>query len=301
MNSYNKEAIFHLPGLFRLTKIYEILLDGYVNHPEMFKDNVKIGSIYGSPTCIWNGGRVMVNCSYPKEQLELIRNFTEHYGIPARFTFTNCLLEEKHTYDTYGNLILRIFNTGHNEIICNKEVLENYIRENYGDRYKYISSTTKRLTNTEAQDKEIDKDYYLIVLDYDHNKDFDYLKSIKNKEKCELLCNPICGAKCAFRSKHYEQISQAQLEFSEDSSKPPCSYVQNDTLWTAMKQKNFISPEDINDIYLPMGFSNFKLEGRTASPLDLIETLIYYLIKEEYKNEVRTYLQMAVLAPQINR
>lgn len=295
MDSYNKEAIFHLPGLFRLTKIYEILLDGYTRHPEMFKDNVKIGSIYGSPTCIWNGGRVIVNCTYPKEQLELIRDFADHYNIPARFTFTNCLLEEKHTYDTYGNLILELFNTGNNEIICNTEVLENYIRNKYGDRYKYISSTTKRLTDKEAQDKEINKDYYLIVLDYDHNKDFEYLKSITNKEKCELLCNPICGAKCAHRVQHYKDISKSQLEYSEHNSAPPCSYVQTDTLWASMKQKNFISVEEINDIYMPMGFNNFKLEGRTASPLNLIEVLLYYLIKEEYKDEVRSYLQLAVL------
>lgn len=52
MDSYNKEVIFHLPGLFRLTKIYEMLLRGYEENPGVFKDNVKIGSIYGSPTVI---------------------------------------------------------------------------------------------------------------------------------------------------------------------------------------------------------------------------------------------------------
>jgi hypothetical protein len=62
----------------------------------------------------------------------------------------------------------------------------------------------------------------------------------------------------------------------------------------SMKQANFISVEDINNIYSPMGFSNFKLEGRTAHPLDLIEVLLYYLIKEEYKTEVRSHLQSTV-------
>ena len=293
MNSYNKEAIFHLPGLFRFTKLYEVLLAGYTQHRDMFKDNVKIGSIYGSPTVIWNGGRVIMNCLYSKAQLEMIRNFTEHYNIPARFTFTNCLLEEKHLHDTYGNLVLDIFNTGKNEIICNSELLENYIRKNYGDNYKYISSTTKRLTDSSKQDEELKKDYYLVVLDYDHNKDYDYLKNIENKDKCELLCNPICTAKCRLRSQHYEDISRYQLTF-DDGGKPPCSYVKVDTLWAAMKQANFISPEDINETYLPMGFSNFKLEGRTAHPLDFIETLLYYLIKDEYHTEVRSYMQSAL-------
>lgn len=294
MDSYNKEVVFHLPGLFRLTKIYEMLLSVYNENPDIFKDNVKIGSIYGSPTVIWNGGRIIINCLYPKEQLELIRDFVEHYHIPARFTFTNCLLEEKHLHDTYGNLILDIYNTGHNEIICNSEILENYIREKYGDRYKYISSTTKRLTNKEEQTKEVNKDYYLTVLDYDYNKDFEYLQSIENKDKCELLCNPICVAHCPYRVKHYQEISKHQLEFSDTDGTPPCTVVKTDTLWTSMKQANFISVEDINNIYSPMGFSNFKLEGRTAHPLDLIEVLLYYLIKDKYKAEVRSYLQSTI-------
>jgi hypothetical protein len=294
MDSYNKEVVFHLPGLFRLTKIYEMLLNGYKNHPETFKDNVKIGSIYGSPTVIWNGGRLIVNCLYPKEQLELIRDFVEHYQVPARFTFTNCLLEEKHLHDTYGNLVLDIYNTGNNEIICNSEILENYIREKYGDRYKYISSTTKRLTDKNDQTKEVEKDYHLIVLDYDYNKDFEYLQSIENKDKCELLCNPICVAKCPHRVKHYQDISKRQLEFDDTDGIPPCSVVKTDTLWMSMKQANFISVEDINNIYSPMGFSNFKLEGRTAHPLDLIEVLLYYLIKDEYKAEIRSYLQSTI-------
>ena len=46
--------------------------------------------------------------------------------------------------------------------------------------------------------KELKKDYHLVVLDYDHNKDFEYLQSIENKEKCELLVNPVCKAKCPF-------------------------------------------------------------------------------------------------------
>ena len=55
-----------------------------------------------------------------------------------------------------------------------------------------------------------------------------------------------------------------------------------------------ISIEDIENIYLPMDFTNFKLEGRTTHPLDLIEILLYYLIKEEYQPEVRDLLQISI-------
>ena len=225
MNSYNKEINFHLPGLFRHIKLYDKLIQLFIDKTYMFKDNVNIGSIYGSPTVIWNGGRLTANYLLPKKQLEFIKNLMQNYNIPVRFTFTNCLLEEQHLLDTYGNLILDIYNTGMNEIICNSELLENYIRQRFGNNYKYISSTTKRLTNIVDQNKELQKNYHLIVLDYDHNKNYEYLQSIQQKEKCELLCNPICESQCQLRFQHYQNISYSQLNF-DNYSTPPCNFVK---------------------------------------------------------------------------
>ena len=293
MNSYNKETIFYLPGLFKFTNLYEALLRKYTENYYVFKDNVYIGAIYGSPTAIWNGGRFSSNLLLNYTQLTTVKNMMSNYKIPVRFTFTNCLLEEKHLNDTYCNLILKIFNTGNNEIICNSQVLEDYLRNTYGNQYKYISSTTKRLLDTELQTEEINKDYFLTVLDYDHNKNFEYLHSIKNKNKCELLVNPVCYPKCPYRAAHYRSISKSQLEYSAEDLMV-CKFNGRDCLWHAMKLENFISIEDINNIYLPMGYYHFKLEGRAAQPLDVIEILLYYLIKEEYQNEVRSYLQEAI-------
>ncbi len=287
---YNQKAIFHLPGLFSHFDLYLEILHNYQVNPDMFKENVVIGSIYDSPPCIWNGGRLVLGYQLKKDELENVKNAMEAYGIPVRFTFTNCLLEEQHTYDTYGNLILKIFNNGNNEIICNTEVLEHYIREKYGNDYKYISSTTKRLGKDKSKQlEELEKDYHLIVLDYDYNKNFDFLNSIQNKEQCEILCNAVCPANCPYRAHHYKQISQFQLDF-DDNVPDWCQYHTQDALFVSKEQESFISPEDINDIYLPMGFNNFKLEGRTTTNAELIEILLYYLIKEEYQSEVRYYL-----------
>lgn len=293
MNSYKKTAIFHLPGIFRYSSIYQLLLRNYREHPETFKDNVVIGSVYGSPAAIWNGGRLMLHSHPGRSDLEKLRNMMENFNIPLRFTFTNCLLEEKHLYDTYCNLLLDVFNTGKHEIICNSKILEDYIRNKCGCNYKYISSTTKRLLNKDKQKKELEEDYYLVVLDYDYNKDFDFLQSIENKDKCEILCNPVCVANCPIRETHYKNISQCQLDFDEGALMS-CPYSTSDSLWRASTQKNYISPEDINN-YLDLGFSNFKLEGRAMTPLNLIEVLIAYLIKDEYQTEVRTHLQSLIM------
>lgn len=291
MDSYNKKTIFHLPGLFRFINGYRVLFEEIQQNLDILKENVIIGSVYGSPACIWNGGR-FIAVGADKGELENVKNIMLKYNIPARLTFTNCLLEEKHTYDTTGNLLLEIFDTGSNEILCNTAVLEKYIRNNYGNHYKYISSTTKRLNNQEEQLTEIDKDYYLVVLDYDYNKDIQFLQTIQEKDKCEILCNPVCKPNCPLRIKHYQEISKAQLENDcrtlfncEDSYK---------WLWEVKKESStFISVEEINNIYLSMGFCNFKLEGRTANKLDWVEIILYYLIKEEYKEELRAKLQIA--------
>ena len=286
----NQKIYFHLPGMFIYHKAYRVLLSLLKQRPEIMRKNIIIKSVYGSPNCIWNGGRIIHGYS-TKELLEEIRDFMAAMEIPVRFTFTNPLIEEKHLYDTYGNLILEIFNTGKNEILCNSEILEKYIRKNYN--YNYISSTTKRLNLKQHQNQELQKkEYDLIVLDYDHNKDFVYLRNIEDKKRCELLCNPVCKPKCEHRKEHYDNIGYCQLNYSElilaceDSMKP---------FYEAQKGKNFISNADINNIYVPMGYQNFKLEGRTSPPMDWIEIIIYYLIKEEYKPEVRYILQEVLL------
>lgn len=55
----------------------------------------------------------------------------------------------------------------------------------------------------------------------------------------------------------------------------------------AMKNPGFISVEDIQKIYLPMGFSNYKIEGRGLGSALVLEFLLYYMTKPEYQLQVR--------------
>jgi len=288
---YKGKTIFHLPGIFEFPRLYQYLLNIITERPELLRRNVKIGSVYGSPgAAIWNGGR-FVDGMMTKQELTEIKLFMEEKQIPVRFTFTNCLIEEEHLNDTYCHNILTIFVNGNNEIICNSPLLEEALRKRYMNFYKFISSTTKRLQDKQEQLDEIEKDYYLVVLDYDHNYDDIFLKQIKNKDKCEILCNPVCRPNCPNRARHYENISYCQLNNAPDELMKCDDSCK--TFAQARKNENFISIERINEL-LELGFSNFKLEGRTAHPLDLIEILLYYLIKEEYQPELRIELQKVV-------
>lgn len=290
MNSYKSQAIFHLPALFEQFNFVKIFIDFINQNPQYLKDNVKIGSLYGSPTCIWNGGRGVFGVNLVKSELIMVRDFCEENNIPARFTFTNHILQPHHIYDERGNQILKIFNTGHNEIICNSNFLEQYIRTNYGNNYKYISSTTKRLNKIEQQNEELEKDYYLVVLDYDYNNNFEYLSSIKHKEKCEILCNPCCVPECPNRKKHYTALAEAQLNLDTDNPYI-CPFDRDILSFYATKDtRTFIKAEDINK-YLDMGFNNFKLEGRSTPVLNILEIYLYYLIKDKFQEKVRVELQ----------
>ena len=112
-----------------------------------------------------------------KQDIEAILKVYNSRGIPARFTWTNALLEEKHLQDPYCNLIMELADNGINQVLVNTPVLEEYIRRKY-PAYRLISSTTKRITGVEGLLEELKKDYYLVVLDYDLNHDKQALNAV---------------------------------------------------------------------------------------------------------------------------
>ena len=54
-----------------------------------------------------------------------------------------------------------------------------------------------------------------------------------------------------------------------------------------MKNPGFIGVSDIRDTYLPMGFSQFKIEGRSLGSALVLEFLLHYMTKPEYQINVR--------------
>ena len=52
-------------------------------------------------------------------------------------------------------------------------------------------------------------------------------------------------------------------------------------------KSGFIGIADIQNTYLPMGFSNFKIEGRGLGSALILEFLLYYLTKPDCQLRVR--------------
>lgn len=279
---------FYLPDFNNFRNINNFTLDLLHTNPEYFYDEVEIGGIYGSfPGSIWNGGR-LVSGSMPYQEIKFLIEKYNHNNIPLRFTFTNSLIEKKHLYDTYCNLIVELANNGKNEIIINSPVLEQYLRKNYPN-FKYILSTTRCERDIDKINKAT-KNYDLVVIDYRDNKNIKFLEAIEDKDKIELLVNSYCDPNCPRRKEHYEAIAELQLNYKAIEPKThsftSCSTYKKQ-FYDILEYPTVITREELYDKYSKMGFQHFKLEGRTMPIQQVIESYLYYMIKPEYINKVR--------------
>lgn len=281
-----KDVYWHLPGLCIHFYLNQVLLNMWKEYPDKFREGYKVGSVYGTfPGAIWNGGRAVLG-TMTKTQMEMVVHTYEKYDAPVRFTWTNSLINEEHITDTYCNLIMRVADNGTSQVLCNSEVLEEYLRKKYPN-FKFISSTTKRIKTLEGIRKELDKDFFMAVLDYDMNHNEEVLKALEPEaSRVEILVDEICYPNCPKRSEHYLTESKQQLEF--DKGKPfPCPNIKSlPTFDLCMKRPAFISNEEITS-YIDRGYVNFKLVGRGLPEELLKDSYLYYLVKEEDREFIK--------------
>ena len=311
-------AQYHLPGLFEFYELYKVFLPLFREHREYFYDWCDIGSVYGAPAdCIWGGGRAGFGDDDARKVLDLMKE----YGISARLTFSNSLLREEHILDKKCNALCKLFEEAgdiqrervsdsnmqnksikdiqennvqpkaiQNGVIVHADLLLDYLKKNYSNLY-FVSSTTKVLINFQDFLKEVKReDFQYVVPDFRLNKSFDRLNTLTQieKDKVEFLCNECCWFGCKDRKRCYETVSRKNL--GENCPEHHCAAPDAEEGYRfskAMKNLGFISTEDIQNVYLPMGFSNFKIEGRGLGSALVLEFLLYYMVKKEYQIHIR--------------
>ena len=284
------KAVYHLPGLFEFYDLYKGFLPLFRGHRDWFHDWCDIGSVYGAPAgCPWDGGRAGFGDAEPAAVAVLMKE----YGISARLTFSNSRLREADLANPACNRLCDLFNKNGSVpsgIILSSDILLDYLQVKYPGFY-FISSTTKVLTEFRQLKEELEKpSFRYVVPDFRLNKAWDRLNSLeeKLKEKVEFLCNEACWFDCPDRKACYENVSRKNL--GEDCADHRCvsPYAQRGYRFSdAMNNPGFIGIQDIQDLYLPNGFSQFKVEGRSLGSAVVLEMLLYYLTKPEYQLRVR--------------
>ena len=288
------KAYYHLPGLFEFYEFYSVFLPLFFEHREYFYDWCDIGSIYGAPAdCLWGGGRV----GFGDNNANDVFNLMNKYNISSRLTFSNSLLRKEHLDDYKCNKLCTLFEKGNvqNGIIIYSDLLLNYIKISYPNYY-FVSSTTKVLLDFDDLLNEVRRtDFKYVVPDFRHNKSFNKLNALSQteKNKIEFLCNECCDFECSNRKACYENVSRKSL--GEDCINHVCcapNAKEGYVFSKAMKNPGFISVDDIVKNYLPMGFSNFKIEGRGLGSALVLEFILYYMTKPEYQLQVREQIYL---------
>ena len=281
---------YHLPGLFEFYELYRVFLPLYRTHCDWFYPWCDIASLYGAPAdCLWGGGRVGGGDVRPQDALAL----AQEYGLSARLTFSNSLLQPTHLADPACNELCRLFaacDAPQSGVIVHSELLLDYLKQAYPNLY-FVSSTTKVLTEfSQLAQETAREDFRYVVPDFRLNKAFDRLSSLPQdqRDKLEFLCNECCWVGCRDRKACYEAVSRRNLGL--DAPEHRCTApdaAQGYRFSHAMESPSFISIEDIQTQYLPQGFTNFKIEGRGLGSAIVLEFLLYYLTKPEYQLRVR--------------
>lgn len=328
-NNNRTLAWFHLPGLFEYYELYARFLPLYRAHRAYFYDWCEIGSIYGAPRdAIWSGGRISDGTAAPEKVLALMRD----YDISARLTFSNSLLQPEHLHDPACNALCRLFSEGaaptqrscdasdpvhrtnpgmaseagspapagaapapENGVIVASDLLVDYLRAHYPKLY-LVSSTTKVLTDFADLRHELARpEFRFVVPDFRLNKAMQPLAELPQeaKDKVEFLCNECCWFGCRDRKACYEAVSRIALGIPDPEHHCAAPHAAEGYRFSkAMENPGFISLDDIRNTYLPMGFSQFKIEGRGLGSALILEFLLYYLTRPEYQIHVREALYL---------
>ncbi|MCR5724312.1 MAG: hypothetical protein K6G80_04405 [Treponema sp.] len=280
-------AHFHLPGLFEFYEFYRVFLPLYRTHREFFYDWGDLASIYGSPQdCLWGGGRTSDGVADAHDVLSLVNEF----GLSPRLTFSNSLIRAEHLSDKKCNTLCALFKHAGAGIIVHSDALLEYLKDKFPEFY-FVSSTTKVLTNFDDFEAELNRDdFKYVVPDFRLNKRFEKLNALSEaqKNKVEFLCNECCDFGCTQRKACYENVSLKNLGGNVADHKCFSQEGAGGYRFSrAMKNPGFISVHDIQEQYLPAGFSNFKIEGRGLGNAILLEFILHYMTKPEHQLEVR--------------
>ena len=279
---------FTLPDFTSGLQINLSLIESWRNNPAMFRDGVRFDSVYGCfPRCKANGGRHHLGLQFPPFRMHATFAALNDAGVKARLTFTNMFIDT-HVLrdDAYVRTILDIASDYDVEIIVYSDEVADYLRQNYP--FKLVLSTTREITDVEALNDALERFDY-VVLNYNLNKDYDFIAQVAHPERLEVMVNEVCAPNCPVRQKHYEHESRDQLNdestlFGEECGRPKVDFTE------LFDGPIVLANEEVVRLRTDYGIRHFKIVGRKRKREKLVDVLLYYLVRPEYHEDVRRML-----------
>lgn len=284
----NKKS-FKLPGLFEKFDLIKKVIEVYNAYPFIFKKGYIIDSVYGSNGGNLNGGRAISEC---KHNIKDILSFCEQNKVFPTIIMSNTLVTyEEAACDAHAINILNNFNIPTTYFCVANNEVEEWLLDKGVASCNIISSTTKCLDEKDLE-KEA-KEHGLVVLPENLINRFDIISKLptETRSKLEVIVNSACPLDCIARKKHYNYMSRVALkEEIPKFSCPNYNYAGNGFLYELFNTPQFVSNKMINK-YIELGINHFKIQGRTDSDYNLIETFAYYLVKDKYRIMFRELVQ----------
>lgn len=275
---------YSLPDFTKHLQLNLMMVDFMRKSPEVFWDDIRISSLYGSfPGCIMNGGRVMQDAHERFSYAQIAETFDaiSEKGLTARLTLTNMLISPEQFGDEYCRMIFEAARGHDVEIIVNQDELADYVSSRY--HFRRVLSTTRALSGVEELNRMLDR-YDMVVLDYNRNKDDSFLKQVSDPSRLEVMPNELCRPGCQFRQQHYLAVSRYQLTGADDFKCPNSEYYEKAGFTTRTQSSpTLLGNEDIRRLNAEYGITDFKIVGRLHSKNVLLESYVYYLVRPEYR------------------
>ena len=264
------------------------MIKAWRNDPEMFRDGVRFDSVYDCfPRCKANGGRHYLGLQFPPFRMHAAFAALNDAGVKARLTFTNMFIDT-HVLrdDAYVRTILDIASNYDVEIIVYSDEVADYLRQNYP--FKLVLSTSREITDIETLNDALERFDY-VVLNYNLNKDYDFISQVAHPERLEVMVNELCAPNCPVRRQHYEHESRDQLSGESTLFSGECCRPKAD-LADLFSGPIVLSNEEVARLRADYGIRNFKIVGRNRKREKLVDVLLYYLVRPECHADARRIL-----------
>lgn len=256
--------------------------------PQFFREGARIHSVYGCfPGCAVNGGRAFVREPYTPAQVEATFAALAEQGLAARLTFTNMLVGEEQLADPYFNMILDAGAEHGAGAIVYSDLVANYIRARHSGM-EITLSTTREILDPDKLNEALEA-FDMVVLNYNLNKDEAFLDRIEHPERLEVMANELCNPHCPHRREHYLHNSRDQLAGTLTEFRR-CDLSGKDFFRLASTSPTILANEDVDHLHARYGVRRFKLVGRGVASDVNLESYLYYLVRPEHRDGMRTPL-----------